>query len=76
LRRWNRGSGFILHQVGWLELLPSAVSDRKHLDHSPSFIHFVDNPVDGRLLAVKQVPQFSLRPSGLRSNGTAVGIGR
>jgi hypothetical protein len=61
LQKWRGLLG-----IGRLEPSPGAVTNRKHSDRLWTLIDLVDNPVNVRLLAVEQVPQFplSLRASG------------
>ena len=49
-----------LHEIGRLELPPSAVAHGEHPHCLPTFIEFIDDTIDIRLLAVEQVPQLSL----------------
>jgi hypothetical protein len=47
------------------------MSDVEHPHRLPPFIDFIDNPIDVRFLAVKQVSQFSLSLAGLWGNRAA-----
>jgi len=50
------------------------MANREHPHCWPPFIDLINDPIDVRLLAVKQVPQLSLRPPSFRGNRAAVGI--
>jgi hypothetical protein len=52
--------------IGRVELPPCAVMKREHPDRLSTLINFIDDPINVRLFAVEQVPQFSLnfRASG------------
>jgi hypothetical protein len=52
------------------------MSDREHPNGLPRFLYNVDHPIDVWLLAVKQMPQLSLRPPSFRDNRAAIGIQR
>ena len=49
-----------LHEIGRLQVPPSAVADGEQPHGLPTFIEFIDDTVDIRLLAVEQLPQHSL----------------
>jgi hypothetical protein len=50
----------LLCEIGRLDLPPSAMANGKHPHRLPPFFYFIDNPINVRLLTVKQMPQFSL----------------
>jgi hypothetical protein len=74
--RKNGNGALNLHEIGWLELSPCAVADREYPNRLPPFIDFVYDPINVRLLAVKQVAQLSLCPSSFRCKRTAMGMRR
>ena len=45
--------------IGRVELPPCAVMKREHPDRLSTLINFIDDPINVRLFAVEQVPQFS-----------------
>jgi hypothetical protein len=63
----------ILHQIGRFNLPSFAVADVDYPHYLPLFFDFIDHPINVRLLAVKQLPQLSLRVSRFRSNRAAQG---
>jgi hypothetical protein len=60
-----------LFEVGRFNLPPGAVSDVDHPHRLPPFIYFINDPIDMRLIAVKQVPQLPLCLPGFRGNWAA-----
>ena len=52
-----------LFEVGRFNLPPGAVSDVEHAHRLPPFIYFINDPIDMRLIAVKQVPQIPPPPT-------------
>jgi hypothetical protein len=50
----------LLCEIGPSDLPPCAMANGKHPHRLPLFVHFIDNPINVRLLTVKQMPHFSL----------------
>ena len=50
----------LLCEIGRMDLPPCAMANGKHPHRLPLFFYFIDNPINVRLLTVKQMPQFSL----------------
>jgi hypothetical protein len=50
----------LLCEIGRLDLPPCDMANGKHPHRLPPFFYFIDNPINVRLLTVKQMPQFSL----------------
>ena len=62
-----------LHQFRRFDLAPCAVANGKHPHGLQLLIDFIDDPINVRLLAVKQVPPLSFPPSCFRGNRAALG---
>jgi hypothetical protein len=62
-----------LFEVGRFNLPPGAVSDVEHPHRFSPFICFINDAIDMRLIAVKQVTQLPLCLSGFRGNRAAQG---
>src|SRR5260370_1520771 len=62
--------------IGRLDLPSWAVTNREHPDRLRTLINFINDAIDVRLLAVKQVPQFPPQLSRFRGYSTAIGVGR
>jgi len=62
--------------IGRLELPPGAVPNREHPDRLSAIINLIYDPINVRLLAVEQVPQFPSQLSSFRSYSTTIGIDR
>jgi hypothetical protein len=62
-----------LFEVARSDLPPGAVSDVEHPHRLPPFFCFINDPIDMRFIAVKQVPQLPLRLPRFRGNRVAQG---
>ena len=56
LLRYPSPRGYPLREIGRHELSPCAVADGEHQHGLPAFIDLINDPIDVRFLAIKQVP--------------------
>jgi hypothetical protein len=64
--------GGFLCETGRRELSPRAMTNREHPDRLPPLIDFINDSINVRLFAVKQVQQLSLNRPSFWGNRAAI----